>query len=623
MASEPNVNEIAAHVIQGLISNSLKSISKAAKDVVSKVLDTMRKNVTIYVNATSRKCSFVRTPIINRDHPTPIGEIYVKTRLRFRKKIVSDTEFVDALTGSDSIVIAGSAGSGKSVFMKYLFLALCNSKRSKIPLFFELRDLNGAQKKDLQEFLYYNLIGPGAVITQEQFMTSLRAGVFSLMLDGFDEINFEDRKNIEQQILRLRGQCPDLQIIISSRPDLERRFETWSSFDVVAVEPMDEQQTLNLVRKLDYNKKIKAQFVKALHDGLFKSHGTFLSNPLLCIMMLVTFEQIGHIPNKRHIFYEKAFDALAFLHDTAKEGVYKRKTYTDLPSDEFNNCLSAFAIVTYLKQKITFSRRELRECLSEALLIEHKTLNLDDLMSDMIESICLIQSEGTDFVFTHRSFQEYFAAVFIARSPAGAASILDRTAQRLDDDVLSMAFGINRGLIERSWILPKFEALLSRCASIDGNAFPLQLAKSLFVGGLFLRVEKGKPAGIHRLIVDEGAQIIAISRLFSERFSGRYREWRKQQKNDLELTEKFLAHLLDHWDPRLQLPKDRSRRAYRVDSFDVHLTEDDNDHLKHMSVVQYLLTYVAAIQEVCATITSEAKSQDDVIARLVSIAGGR
>ena len=73
--------------------------------------------------------------------------------------------------------------------------------------------------------------------------------------------------------------------------------------------------------------------------------------------------------------------------------------------------MSAFCIITYLKERFSFSRTELREALQAALNLEKFSINIDHLTNDMIESTCLIQIEGTDYIFTHRSFQEYFSAV--------------------------------------------------------------------------------------------------------------------------------------------------------------------------------------------------------------------
>ena len=157
--------------------------------------------------------------------------------------------------------------------------------------------------------------------------------------------------------------------------------------------PMEERQVIELITKVEFDQNIKRQFLKSLRDGLYASHKSFLSSPLLCIMMLVTFEQTGHIPTKRHIFYERAFEALFFLHDTAKEGVYKRKTYAKLPIDDFRNCLSAFCVVTYAKEIFSFSLDVLREQIKNALAIEKKDIKFEEFVADLIEDVYKRQGE--------------------------------------------------------------------------------------------------------------------------------------------------------------------------------------------------------------------------------------
>jgi energy-coupling factor transporter ATP-binding protein EcfA2 len=440
MSGDPNFNEMAAHVIETQINNAINAVSNGIKGAIAKVLASLNKDLKQYTAAKIRKCSYVRTPIINRDRSTPIYDIYVHTRLKVTGKIVEDDDFIAALRENDSVVITGSAGSGKSMLMRHLFLALCSSAtNSKIPLFFELRDIDVPEKKTLREFLYYNLIGSNATITESQFHDSLKAGVFSLVLDGFDEINFKERKDVERQIRKLREQCPDLQIIVSSRPDADRSVESWQDFRTVYVQPMNESQTAELIRKLDYDVDVKEKFLKETEVALFKSHESFLSNPLLCVMMLVTFQQTGHIPTKRHVFYEQAFDALFSLHDSSKEGVYKRKTYAELSIDEFRNCMSAFCIVTYLKERFSFSRGEFREALQAALNLEKLSINIDNLTNDMIESTCLIQIEGTDYVFTHQIFSRVFlGGLYFQKSSGRCAKVVgsrvDTTNRRRNTD---------------------------------------------------------------------------------------------------------------------------------------------------------------------------------------------
>jgi predicted NACHT family NTPase len=410
MTTELDLNKIAAELIHKIFSGTVQSVAANVRDAVSKFVSAFRKDLNSYLTQTITKCSLLKTPIINRDTPTYLFDIYVHTKLTLKNKTLTDDEFIAALPGLKSVVIAGGAGCGKSMFMRYLFLAMCEKGFGRIPIFVELRNLNNVNVKELVAFMYYSIVGTGGVITQEQFSSGLKNGAFSVILDGFDEIDVDQRKLIETQILQFREKYPDILLIVSSRPDPENRFGAWSRFHVAGVRPMDRPQVIELIKKIDYDAKIKREFVKSLNAGLFDSHESFISNPLLCIMMLVTFAQTGHIADKRHVFYEQAFDALFFLHDSAKEGPYRRKTYANLPIDEFRNCLSSFCIVSYAKEKFAFSQRDLREFISQALKIEKKDVSLQDFINDLIESTCLLQLEGTEYVFTHRSFQEYFSA---------------------------------------------------------------------------------------------------------------------------------------------------------------------------------------------------------------------
>ena len=175
MTPEIDFAKVAASVIEGQINNALSVISKGIKGGVAKILGVISKDLTKYTAAKIKKCSFIRTPIINRDHSVYIYDVYVPTSLEVRtsaqsysafenanesnKGTITDEMFISNLKDNDSIVVTGSAGSGKSMLMRHLFLTLCDSKRAKIPLFFELRDINALEKKTLQEFFYQSLIG--------------------------------------------------------------------------------------------------------------------------------------------------------------------------------------------------------------------------------------------------------------------------------------------------------------------------------------------------------------------------------------------------------------------------------------------------------------------------------
>ncbi len=65
---------------------------------------------------------------------------------------------------------------------------------------------------------------------------------------------------------------------------------------------MNEDQVRELINNLDYDKEAKQRFLARLRD-LYVRHESFLSIPLLCIIMLITFDQSADIPDKKHIFF--------------------------------------------------------------------------------------------------------------------------------------------------------------------------------------------------------------------------------------------------------------------------------------------------------------------------------
>lgn len=76
--------------------------------------------------------------------------------------------------------------------------------------------------------------------------------------------------------------------------------------------------------------------------------------------------------------------------------------------------------------------------------------------------MCIIHKDGLKYAFTHRSFQEYFAAKFICNAkPAITKKILDDTIGLYGkDNVILLSLAINREKIETDWLLEKLSDLI-------------------------------------------------------------------------------------------------------------------------------------------------------------------
>ena len=68
----------------------------------------------------------------------------------------------------------------------------------------------------------------------------------------------------------------------------------------------------------------------------------------------------------------------------------------------------------------------------------------------------MLMRDGLDLHFIHRSFQEYFAALYILRYRGkDSFEVISRVlSDIIFNDVLSMAYDIEPKTIEREWIAP-------------------------------------------------------------------------------------------------------------------------------------------------------------------------
>jgi hypothetical protein len=152
---------------------------------------------------------------------------------------------------------------------------------------------------------------------------------------------------------------------------------------------------------------------KKLSDGLYSTHREFLESPLLTIMMLITLQQFADVPAKVHLFYEHAFEALFGRHDATKGG-FQRKRHTTLALDDFKRLYSYFCIITYLKKMISFSADSVLSIIQQSITSSKIAVDKVGFQKDLAESTCMLILDGMDYTFSHRYFQEYFAAYFLS-----------------------------------------------------------------------------------------------------------------------------------------------------------------------------------------------------------------
>lgn len=468
-------------------SSIVKTLARSAKRVGANLVDQFRTNYSDYFSNTINRVQFIRT-IISRQDSVDLFSLYTTSFVNIRKRQISDTSLLARIEKLESFVVLGSGGAGKSMLMRWLFLSLVESASGRIPVLFELRVLNSSTPIDLTAEIHKTITSSGGSLAFPIFLKILESGGYILLLDGFDELSQDLRSTIERQIIDLNRSMPNVPIVISSRPD--ERFNSWGGFATATVQPMRKREVLTLIQRLPYPHDIRTKFRNSVRVELYDRHESFLSNPLLATMMLMTFEQFATIPDRIHVFYEQAFETLFMKHDSTKEAGYQRYRHTDLAINEFKNCFAAFCVSTYLNEKFEFSESEVLEFIVKALTFERSDAKPSLFLRDLIESVCLLQRDGLYLGFTHRSFQEYFVAAFVCSGRAkNVNSILDFVCKRDYEAILHMSYDMNPSLVLREWVLPKLQYLVPHLENVRRVEGPVAVMIALY--GTSITVDRG------------------------------------------------------------------------------------------------------------------------------------
>lgn len=456
MPLDENIDDTIGKIIADFSTEMAKKIiSSSGGSIASRkysVANSLGISINKYADRIYRSCSKTKT-LLYSDRSVDIVDIYVNSVLSSEGKTINDNALLkSAIEKNRHLVVSGTAGSGKSMLMKHYVLQTIRTQKNKLPVFYELRNLNKKVGASLKNELFKQLKLDARQFPEKRFEDCLRKGMFVLILDGFDELDEEITERVEEELRELYRTYSENTFIISTRPDL--KLNSSVLLEVFHVRKLSITQAVNLVKKVRYDEEKKAEFIKNLRASLYRKHTDFASSPLLLTMMLMTFHDFASVPEKIHIFYGQVYEVLFNKHDVAKSGYYVRSTKTALEIDDFSRLLEVFSLSSYIESAFQFTQSSALNYCGEAIKFCDLEVEKSAFLEDLLRAVCILIRDGSEISYTHRSFQEYFTALFISRlDDENFRKFIDVVKIRFyTDDVLYMLFGIDRDRFETLFV---------------------------------------------------------------------------------------------------------------------------------------------------------------------------
>lgn len=393
------------------LMNDIKPIVKEFKDELNQLLSD---SLLEYINKQTTKFNSIKT-FLHRSPPRNFYDVYYKLNLQYfdkeNKMIVVETEKIDDLfLNSNFITIIGDAGSGKSMLVKHLFL---NSimRGYNIPIVVDLRDLNKIE--ETIENTIKNIITNNNLSKNSKILERLLSnGDFVFFLDGYDELNKNSLDLFIHNIKEFTDKYEKNKFIITSRP--HSNIEMLPLFSNFYMKPLENIEVDEFIKKQLLEEEMVVKIIKSIKENKNSYIMHFLKNPLLLSLYILTFQSYSEIPTKKYIFYRRVIEVLFSEHDSLSKLGYIREKRCNLSQEKIEEVLKRFSFLSYFEGVYNFERdyllqkfKEVKERLADIEFVNN------DLIYDLKSGISIWTEDGGIIAFTHRSLQEYFAALYL------------------------------------------------------------------------------------------------------------------------------------------------------------------------------------------------------------------
>ncbi|MEQ1594240.1 MAG: NACHT domain-containing protein [Casimicrobium sp.] len=411
----PELLPYARSAVKAVAPFLLEKIKKTVSSAASSTHHALFNAFSKYTEQTySRHSFFVSIALPNQQNQ--LRDFYVPLTLNCSHGGTNESHTVAAfpkqlIDEKKDLLIVDSAGMGKSTLLKFMFLGAVDTAPA-IPIFVELRKLT--KSVGLLDHICNELKELDGSLDRELVVRLLESGDFLIFLDGYDEIPDEDRGAVTTLIVDFKRRANKNNFAISSRdlPELT----SFADFFRLTIQPLAFQEATLLISKYGAGSARTQTLIERLRDPQNDAIKEFLGNPLLVSLLFKAYDYKPTLPLKKHIFYRQVYEALFENHDLSKEeGGFERRKKTGLTIYDFELVVRSLGFVTLQTSKVEYSKDHLLQLVADAK--SHvPTIQFDpqNLLKDLSTNVPLFTVDGTLWRWSHKSLQEYFAALYVS-----------------------------------------------------------------------------------------------------------------------------------------------------------------------------------------------------------------
>lgn len=389
-------------------SKLVESVERIYREAKEEWNYQSKEKINKYLMNMMQRYGEVKT-ILHGNNPKPFYDVYYPLSLSINRRLISSPTARALFRRRQALIVTADAGSGKSMLVKHLFNSAIKESY-KIPFVIELRYLNTAGDS-LEEYIERQI---HAHITESTRIKKrlLEEGSLIFFLDGYDEVKKELKQEVVKSLKEMHERFTKCKFLISTRPYTD--LEMLSNLSTIQIMPLSTDDVQRFIRQQIQDIELSERIIMSVSEADQSKFSSFLKNPLLLTLYILTYKNSSEIPSKASVFYRRVIDSLFIEHDSKTKVGFQRERISGVSFDKFYDVMRKFSFVSFFEDRFSFDNHYACSLFQRIISKDANcTFSPEDLIDDLKLSFSFWIDDSGILSFAHKSLQEYFCALYI------------------------------------------------------------------------------------------------------------------------------------------------------------------------------------------------------------------